>query len=151
MHANDLFRIDLRTTANSPEQLRITADDAFFKTFNDPEILGGEAEVSINVSGPRAGVYRLHYHIEGQVLTPCDRCNEPVELAIDCEDERFVTGYDSDAEPTDEAPLAERNDKYDLSHDVFETVALARPLGYGHEEGLCNQDITTHISGITEE
>ena len=151
MHADGSFRIDLRTAANSPERLRITADDAFFKSFKDPEIIGGKVEADIKISGPRACVYHLRYHIKGHVLTPCDRCNEPAMLEIDCEDERFVTSYDSNADPTDEAPLAERGDIYDFSHDVFETVALARPLGFGHKNNSCDPDITTHIDGIAEE
>lgn len=151
MLADNPFRIDLRTAANSQKPLRITADDAFFKAFNDSEILGGEAEADIKISGPRAGVYQVHYRIKGHAITPCDRCNGQTRLEIDCEDERFVTSYESDAEPTDETPLAERGDKYDLSHDVFETVALARPLGFGHEDGGCDLDVVIHIGGITEE
>jgi len=151
MHADSPFRIDLSTVTNSPEPLRITADEAFFKAINDSEILGGKVEADIKVSGPRAGVYQVRYHIQGYAITPCDRCNEPIRLEIDCEDERFVTSYDSDTEPTDEAPLAERGNKYDLSHDIFETMALTRPLRFCHEDNNCNPDVTTYIGGMTEE
>lgn len=150
MHADRSLRIDLRAVAAQSEPLQLKADEAFFKSQSDPEILDGEVEVAVGVSGPRAGVYRIAYHVMGIVNTPCDRCNEPVAFKVDADDERFVTSYDSDAEPTDEAPLAERGDKYDLGHDVFETVALVRPLGYSHEEGGCDPAAESFISGSAD-
>ncbi len=151
MHADRPFRIDLRAAAISPEPIQCSADGGFFESFNDSEILGGQVEVSIKVSGPRAGVYKIDYHVTGQVTTPCDRCNGEATMEVDAEDTKLVTSYDSDVEPSEDAPLAERGEFYDLGHEVFETVALARPLGFTHNEGECDQEVTGFISGISED
>lgn len=150
MHADSPFTIDLRHTAGTEELLCLEASDAYFKSLGDPEILNAEVRVTIRVSGPRAGVYRIAYHVSGTAETPCDRCSATMTMAVDTDDERYVTSYDSDAEPTDEAPLAQRGDRYDLGHDVFETIALARPLGCSHPQGGCEQSAEDYISGSAD-
>lgn len=150
MHASNPLRIDLRQAAAAHEPLQIACDKAYFEQLGDAEIVSASVTVELSVSGPRAGVYRLAYHILGTASTPCDRCGELVELPLDIEDERTVTSYDSDAEPTDEAPLAERGDAYHIGHDLFELIALARPLSFSHKEGQCDPTTEAYIAGQTE-
>lgn len=150
MHAEGSLRIDLRQASRTDEPIQTVITEAYFEQLADPEIISANVTAKVSVSGPQAGVYRLHYLVSGTALTPCDRCGEMVSLEIDAHDERFVTSYDSDAEPTDEAPLAQRGEVYDIGHDVFEIIALSRPLGYSHEEGLCSDEAQAFIAGVTD-
>ncbi len=150
MHEESPFLINLSALANDKEPLTIDCGDDFFQSLADDEITAGTIRVTIRVAPPRGGVYTVSYHITGQVFTPCDRCNEPALLTLDTEDLRQVAAYAIHDGVDTELPVAGRGDVYDLGHDIFETIALARPLGYHHAPGQCNPATLSHISGTAE-
>ncbi|MBP3228164.1 MAG: DUF177 domain-containing protein [Bacteroidaceae bacterium] len=150
MRKDSPFLIDLHAAAENGQALTAEADDGFFQAEEGTGILGGHVVASISASGPRAGVYRVDYTIEGDVRVPCDRCLDELSIHVSRTDSLNVAAWDSDVEGDEETPVAQRGDRYDLGWNVYESVLLARPTVCTHPDGQCDPAVTERLAGQTD-
>lgn len=127
-------------------------DKEFFSGFEGSIVTDGDIEVNITVNSLSYGHFGLLIEVDGDIILPCDRCLDDLEVYIESEDELKVRyGIDirigdeiiSSSEVSDEYDftLPEGDTTLDLSEVIFELVELAIPLQYIHPEGECNQDM----------
>ena len=128
MSEKDHYIIDLKRLPVGRHEFDITLDDAFFKSLEKTEILGGQVEgkVTLNL---REEDYQLNIAVRGTVFVVCDRCLDPMPLEIDANDEWM------NDEP--EAP----NDEIDLSWLAYEIVSINIPIVHCHQAGECNKQM----------
>ena len=128
MSEKDHYIIDLKRLPVGRHEFDITLDDAFFKSLEKTEILGGQVEgkATLNL---REEDYQLNIAVRGTVFVVCDRCLDPMPLEIDANDELM------NDEP--EAP----NDEIDLSWLAYEIVSINIPIVHCHQAGECNKQM----------
>jgi len=133
MSEKDHYIIDLKRLPVGRHEFDITLDDAFFKSLEKTEILGGQVEgkATLNL---REEDYQLNIAVHGTVFVVCDRCLDPMPLEIDDEQEIFS----EDEEDEETVHRKSSNRTLDLSWLTYEIVSVNIPLVHCHPEGGCN-------------
>ena len=138
---NDTFVIPVSGLAQGATEFRLTAGNAFFASYGNPEILG--ASVSVTALVRKAGrTVDIDLGMEGHVSVPCDRCLEEVSLPVSA-NALLRVGADGQEEGEEvdgrEIVLADAPDGgLDLSQVVYDYVCTSLPLHKVHPDGLCN-------------
>ena len=138
---NESFVIPVSGLAQGVTEFRLTAGNAFFASYGNPEILG--ASVSVAVLARKAGrTVDIDLSMEGLVSVPCDRCLEELSLPVSATALlRVGAGGQEDGEEVDgrEIVLADAPDGgLDLSQVVYDYVCTSLPLHKVHPDGGCN-------------
>ena len=133
MSEKDHYIIDLKRLPVGRHEFDITLDDAFFKSLEKSEILGGQVEgkATLNL---REEDYQLNIAVHGTVFVVCDRCLDPMGIEINANDEMSASESLND-EP--EAP----NDELDLTWLAYEIVSINIPIVHSHQAGECNKQM----------
>jgi len=133
MSEKDHYIIDLKRLPVGRHEFDITLDDAFFKSLEKTEILGGQVEgkATLNL---REEDYQLNIAVRGTVFVVCDRCLDPMPLEIDDEQEIFS----EDEEDEETVHRKSSNRTLDLSWLAYEIVSINIPLVHSHQPGECN-------------
>ena len=109
-------------------EFRFVLDDAWFRTLEKTEVLAGKADVhaSLVTGGEQArSGSMLSVDVKGTVQVTCDRCLEPMDVAVDAADEMLL-------EPEDE------KNGVDLAWMAYEILSVNLPLVHCHPAGGCN-------------
>ena len=140
MSEKDHYIIDLKRLPVGRHEFDITLDDAFFKSLEKTEILGGQVEgkATLNL---REEDYQLNIAVHGTVFVVCDRCLEPMPLEI--EDEQEIFSEDEEMGDDDEIVPRQSSNRQslDLSWLVYEIVSVNIPIVHSHQPGECNQQM----------
>ena len=122
--------------------LHLGAD--FFQAAGHADLLGGDisAEVDLSAGG---GHRRITLHCSGTVETLCDRCQQPMTVAVDdsysapmkeSEGGHIPAGDDTDAVYYDGA-----TGHADLLRPLADTIALSLGLCHYHADGECDPEV----------
>jgi len=84
MKANK-YTIDLLTPNVDGTEKVFHIDDTFFQNV-DGLVQRGQVTTTLHIEGSTRSVFRFHFHSEGIVFAPCDRCLADVEVPIDTDD-----------------------------------------------------------------
>ena len=132
MSEKDHYIIDLKRLPIGRHSFDITLDDAFFKSLEKTEVLGGEV-VSKATLNLREEDYQLNIAVHGTVFVVCDRCLDPMPLEI--EDEQVI-------ESLDEVESGDcKVESLDLSWLAYEIVSINIPIVHSHQAGECNKQM----------
>ena len=102
----------------------------FFESFGNPDVLDAGLDVCCDII--RHGItVDVECSIEGTLTVPCDRCLEPLEIAVE-------TGFSETYAP--------EGDELDFNQDVYDYACTALPLQHVHEEGGCNPETIKFLS-----
>lgn len=134
--------------------------DSFFEMFEYSLIQKGEVDVSFRLEKKETMMIG-DFLISGKVEMECDRCTDPIEVAVkgnyqliykfdtqESEDETLVTVYPEDFE-------------IDIQDSILEFISVSLPTRAVHEEGECNEEmiellseyvmVSTEENGVEEE
>lgn len=121
-------------------------DRALFEAFESPDIIGGSAEVSVDL-GRTASMLTLAVGIEGEVVVECDRCLEELTVPVSFRGELKVKF----SEETDDCDgeimwISPGDDNLSLALYIYESIVLSLPYSRVHGtdgEGnpLCDADM----------
>ena len=96
--------------------------------------------------------YLVEIKVKGVLRITCTRCLDEMNYDTEVEDTVKVVCTNADMETDDEDMLEARADgTLDLSHRVFETLALNVPSVHVHEEGECNPAMTKWLESHSAE
>ena len=132
MSEKDHYIIDLKRLPIGRHSFDITLDDAFFKSLEKTEVLGGEV-VSKATLNLREEDYQLNIAVHGTVFVVCDRCLDPMPLEI--EDEQVIESL-GEVESGDC-----KVESLDLSWLAYEIVSINIPIVHSHQAGECNKQM----------
>lgn len=150
------YSVKLATLPQGLTEEKISVDKSFIETYDlggEVEDAKGEALVSIRRSGDN---WRLHFQVEGELVTVCDRCLEPLTLPVDEEYELVVNYGDEAGEGEsggiDVITLPYSQQWFDLGEVIRDTILLSLPMRKVHPEGECDESMTTLLGRyVTEE
>jgi uncharacterized metal-binding protein YceD (DUF177 family) len=121
-------------------------DDTFFEHFEYSEIKNGKIAVHLELEKEEK-VLAFHFSFDGNVILPCDRCFEPVELKLNGTENLIVKFGDGYYEENEELQIIpEGVTQFDISPFLYEYTHLLLPFRRVHPDdengnSLCNPEI----------
>ena len=97
-------------------------DSAYFQSVEKSEVLGGNVQAKAELA-LRARDFDLRIKVGGVVQVTCDRCLDPMDVAVDAEDDM---------------EMDEGTEMLDLEWLAYELVIVNLPLVHSHQPGGCN-------------
>lgn len=119
--------------------------NSFFEMFEYSLIQKGEVDVNFRLEKKETMMIG-DFSIEGNVEMECDRCTDPIDVAVngnyqliykfdtkESEDETLVTVYPEDFE-------------INIQDSILEFILVSLPSRVVHEEGKCNEEMLDLLS-----
>ena len=139
------FLIPVKGLSDGAHRFEMSIDDGFFASIPASLVRGGRLKAVVEaLKGP--ALLSLGVGIAGEVQVECDRCLEPLTLAVDYRGEASVkTGEgEDDGEVLWVAPGEE---ELDLRQYLYESICLSLPLSRVHEDpAQCNPQMLARIT-----
>lgn len=140
------YRIDLKGMRTDSCQYDFLLDDEFFADIEGSEVQRGKVRVTLVVKRTSCA-YVLNFRTEGEVVAPCDRCLDDMELPISSADELMVKFGAEYAEEDDNLIVVpEVEGAINVAWFMYEFVALAIPMKHVHAPGKCNKEMSGKLS-----
>ncbi len=125
-------------------------DNTFFEHFEYSEIKKGAVTVHLTLVREETMLV-MHFTLRGKIIVPCDRCNEPIDIDINGEEDliiKFGPGFIEESETIQVIPEGETH--IDLSPFLYEYIHLALPVRRVHPEdeagnSLCDPEIIKRL------
>ena len=136
----------------SRQELTFHLTDDFFALSDEFSIKNGDVDVKVLLEKISFGHFLLSFEIEGELIVPCDRCLDDVEVYVETE-ETFKVRYVMDVQIGNEIFSSSEQDdefdftlpdgetKLDLTWTMYELIELAIPLQHIHSDGECNLEM----------
>lgn len=123
-----------------------TLDDNFFEEQKNEEITGGTVKVEARME-KKEHLLMFNFKLKGEIKTWCDRCLGEMTVPIEGEETLCVRFSDTEVCDDDDVEiLPESAFEIDLTHWLYEYVAVRLPLQHIHREGECDPDTVRFIS-----
>ena len=97
-------------------------DSAYFQSVEKSEVLSGHVQAKAELA-LRERDFDLRIKVGGTVQVTCDRCLDPMDVAVDAEDDM---------------EMDEGTEMLDLEWLAYELVIVNLPLVHSHQPGGCN-------------
>ena len=97
-------------------------DSAYFQSVEKSEVLSGHVQAKAELA-LRERDFDLRIKVGGTVQVTCDRCLDPMDVAVDAEDDM---------------EMDEGTEMLDLEWLAYELVIVNLPLVHSHQAGGCN-------------
>ena len=97
-------------------------DSAYFQSVEKSEVLGGNVQAKAELA-LREQDFDLRIKVSGVVQVTCDRCLDPMDVAVDAEDDM---------------EMDEGTKMLDLEWLAYELVIVNLPLVHSHQPGGCS-------------
>lgn len=136
------------------------AGDEFFKFFDNPEILGGNLKVFLQLDR-KTQFMELKFKLEGELAVTCDRCLEIFDHPVYSENELYVRFGDNFEEISDTViTIPYEETRLNIAQYIYEFAILALPMQKIHPDtenraSGCNAEmlkkLENHLPGEEEE
>jgi uncharacterized metal-binding protein YceD (DUF177 family) len=145
----------------SKDTFEFSVNTGFFSDFQNPEILKGSVEISLDVE-PFSHFMNVVLTFSGILTVSCDRCLENLDIPVEGEELLSVRFGKAPDEPEEENTediiyVNAEDEEIDLTDYVYESICLALPIQRVHAndangKSLCNPEMLKYISNsqITE-
>jgi uncharacterized protein len=125
-------------------------DGKFFEKFDNTELEKGNLHIDLCLV-KRSNLIELNFQVQGSVQVICDRCADDLNLALRHKEMRIVKFSQEEFDPTDDVMVLGPDDhELDVSHMVYETIALAIPFRRVHSVDSCNQEVLDKLEEYQE-
>ncbi|MCK9203534.1 MAG: DUF177 domain-containing protein [Bacteroidales bacterium] len=127
----------------------------FFENSESDGIKDGEVRVRVRMDREER-MMDLHFHIEGKVNVPCDRCNEPMDIEIAGEERLIIKLGDRYFEESEDVQIIpETDNKIDLGPFIYEYIYLLLPARRVHPDdesgnSTCNPEVLRRLKELSE-
>ena len=129
-----LYTIPVNGLKNGYHTVEFNIDDEFFDNFEESEVKKGNLTVFIE-SEKNTSFMDMAITIKGYVEVLCDRCLEPFNQTIYCENDLLLKFGDKgkDDDP-DIVTISKEESDFDLSQIFYEYIILALPIKRVHPD-----------------
>lgn len=135
-------------------------DKEFFELFDTSLIKSGDIYVHLTFDKRKEHFFVLELYIDGTVGTDCDRCMEPMNIQINCQNRLIVkfrgTATTKEEDDPDVLVLDDNEVKLNLAKPIFDFIHLAMPLkktcsmdALGSKE--CNPAVLKHLKELKKD
>jgi len=119
--------------------------DTFFDNYEYSIIRKGNVKIEL-ILDKKETMLIGHYTIGGVIQSECDRCTDPIEVAVGG---TYKLVYKFDTEPCDDESLIivyPEEFELDISDNILELIMVSLPLRSIHNEGECNEEMMEQLS-----
>ena len=131
--------IDLKGLKEAVTCLEFNLDDEYFSAIDASEVSKGNISVELSIRKTTEEVFKLDFHIEGDVIVTCDRCLDDMIQAIDTDASILAKLGDEDSDNDDLVMVDENEGILNIAWLLYEFIALAIPIKHVHAPGKCNR------------
>lgn len=143
MRKVDEFQLPLKGVPIGTQSFKYHLDGAFFNGDDDKnDVIGSDVTVALTADYRAGGICELRFEFSGEISVPCDRCLDPMPIAIDTTYDLSVkegTRLDDSTDNVLEVPADMRY--LDIAPAMRDTVLLCIPIMHVHADGECNPDM----------
>jgi uncharacterized metal-binding protein YceD (DUF177 family) len=113
--------------------------DAFFGLFEQSLVKKGDLKATVTLK-KSSRMLELHFSIEGEVGTICDRCLGHLNIPVNCQETIYVNFGDEYDEPSEElVVLPHEEHSINLAQFMYEFIVVSLPIRHVHPD---NEDGT---------
>ncbi|MBP5474449.1 MAG: DUF177 domain-containing protein [Bacteroidales bacterium] len=155
-----LYTIPINGLKNGYHTFEFDIDDEFFEHFEESEVKKGNLTVFIE-SEKNTSFMDMAITIKGYVEVLCDRCLEPFNQAISCENDLLLKFGDNEIDDDpDVMTISKDEGEFDLSQIFYEYIILALPIKRVHPDdaegnSTCDPEmlekLSEHLSNSEEQ
>lgn len=158
MHAQRPYILPIKGLKPGLHEYKLTADTAFFASFNDSPVQHASLEVVLRVD-KRHRELVLSFDFEGSIQTECDRCLGTIDLPVSGQAQLFVQISDDPNQISDDPDLLFVSpDDYEINTAPFayEYFLLSIPMvktfdcRSGEPPYPCNQETLNRIEALLQ-
>lgn len=146
MKQTEKYEVSLSAADRGKVDYDFECGDRFFKELGNPDVLGGDVKVHVELERKSGGAVEGIMTCRGTIETACDRCLDKLIWPVN---ERYPFAI---VEREDVAPDETGDDEgivavtpgattADLTGAIADTIVLSLPLRKVHAEGECNLDM----------
>lgn len=115
-----------------------TINNKFFEDLDCHDFIDAAFAVELEFI-KRSTMMLLNFSFKGNVVVPCDRCAEDVNMPIEGEEKLIVKFGDTDFNGTDDILILSENEhEINVAHYIYEFIELNIPFKRTHIEGECD-------------
>lgn len=131
-------------------------DNEFFDQFDHAEIKSGTVAVHVDMEREERMMV-LDFSILGKIILPCDRCLEPVNIAVEGKEKLVVKlgdHYEEESELVEIIPETEK--LFNISSYIYEYLHLLLPAKRVHPDdengqSTCDPDVMKKLKELDEQ
>ncbi len=128
------FTIQFSGLAEGEHRFDFVLDKAFFALFGEEQIRDGRVEVAITLDR-QSRMLVFHFDLKGVVEVVCDRCADPLMIAVEGSEDLIVQFGESEESPDDDIVfISEEEFEFDLSQHLFDYVHMLLPMRLTHDD-----------------
>jgi uncharacterized metal-binding protein YceD (DUF177 family) len=147
--------LPLRNLEKKRHRFKFRVNTEFFSGFENPEIIEGSAEISLNVE-KFSHLMNVVLTFSGTLAVSCDRCLENLDIPVEGGNRLAVMFGKAPDKPEEEYMEEDimyvngEDDEIDLTAYIYESICLAMPIQRVHGDGengksLCNPEMLKYI------
>ena len=137
--------LELRNMPVGVQQFNYIVGNEFFRQMESADIRSGEVSVALTVVRNNEA-FDLTFVMEGHIIVGCDRCLDDLRQEISTEYHTVLRyGEEYNEHNDEEIIIPEGERSFDLSHIIYDTIALTIPLKHVHPDGECNAEMMERL------
>ena len=134
-------------------EFEFDVDDKFFQKIENSEIEKADIKVDATLT-KQNNLLNLHFSIFGTVGIECDRCIKNFDFPIDAEEDLVIKHGNPEESTDDILVIPEGQEEFDVSHYLYEYIALAIPARrvpceLDEESFKCDYDMLDKLNKLT--
>jgi uncharacterized metal-binding protein YceD (DUF177 family) len=123
-------------------------DKKFFEEFDCFDYLNVSFKVQVELT-KQSTMMLLNFSFEGNIMVPCDRCLDEVEVPVSGAEKLIVKfGNEAYDETDDILILPENEHELNVAKYIYEFIQLNIPQKKAHQEGECNPEVIKKLEKI---
>lgn len=127
------YKIQFSGLAEGLHEFSYLLEKPFFDHFEDEVISDGSVAVTLMMDR-QSRMLQFSFRISGTVEVVCDRCADPLSIAIEGREHLIARiGEESDAEDDDIVFIPEDAFEFDLKQHLFDYIHLMLPMRMTHD------------------
>lgn len=135
----ETLNIDLKGLKEAETCFEFNLDDKYFSAIDAPEVSKGNLSVELLIKRATERIFKLEFHIEGDVIVLCDRCLDEMTQDIETDGSIMAKLGNEDSDDDDLVMVDENEGILNIAWLVYEFIALAIPIKHVHAPGKCNR------------
>lgn len=150
MNSLESLKIDLKGLKDEETSLEFTLDDTYLEALDGADVKKGSLHVSVSIR-KATGFFEFNFHIDGEIVIPCDRCLDDMTLPVDTDNCLIVKLGSVYSEEDDVIVVPENEGILDMAWLIYEFVALVIPIRHVHAPGKCNPAMTQALEELSSD
>jgi uncharacterized protein len=140
MRSNTTIKVPFEGLKLGKHEFEFRITDAFFEQLESALVEKGNLKVEL-ILDKRETMMVADFFIQGEVEQPCARCNEPMNIEIEAENQIIFKFGTTESE--DENLITVYPHEYELHLDpiCLELIIVSLPSRVVHPEGECNEEM----------